>query len=276
MTIEIIFIILSAVLLITTAAFAALWLKAKSKNAEYEQMSSDYEQLLKTVEDYKSDEDAGVAGVVKNLLETMDVYSPIMDDLIAARKELKAAAESAEGYPANAIAIVDCVSKDKVLWDKATRGDEETAKAYEERLGQIAKDIKDSYKPAEAEAVALLVKSHVRPMLDSLPNYRSFGEKERSEILEDIISMAFATIDTVLYTRQSDPENNENLLQINMLRGAISNDSAEAESRRVTNLESETPLWAIRLNTLLQDLSDKYDMPKRTLILKGYKFEIGH
>lgn len=274
MTTSIIFIIISAVLLIATIVFAMLWRKAIAKNLEYRQTSSEFNNICQLVQDYKSNPDENASDVVETLIKTYDVYSPIMDDLIEARKEMKEAVESHD-YPANAMRMVGCVLHNNVLWDKSARTDKEIGKDFSEKLESIAKDIKDSYRPAESEAVGLLVKGHIRPLIESLPNYRSFGEKERNEALADLLRMAFATIDATLYTRQADPASNENLLQMQLLRGEISDQAAIQKARKVTTLESETPLWAIRLNSLLQDLAEKYHMPKQTMLLKGYSFDFG-
>lgn len=275
MTIQTILIIISAALLVATIVFAALWLKAKAKNSEYTQMNDDYKRICDSVEDYKTDPDESTADTVDALIKTNDVYAPIMDDLIAARKEIKEAVATQHSYPRNAMLLAECIGRRKVLWDKSICTDEQTSKDFTQTLAQIAKEIKDSYKPSEAEAVGLLVKERIRPMLDSLPNYRSFGENERNETLYEMLSLAFATIDAMLFTRQADPANNDNLLQMSLLRGDISDQAAEESARKVTALESETPLWAIRLNTLLQDLADKYHLPKRALILRGYRFDLG-
>lgn len=275
MTTSIIFIIISAALLIATIVFAMLWRNATAKNAEYRQMCADYDRIRELLKDYKSTPDENEADVVDSLVQTCDVYSPIMDDLITARKELKEAVEAPHPYPADAMRVVDCVRNNKVLWEKSVRADEDASRSFAEKLAAISKNIKESYKPAEAEAVGLLLKEHIRPLLESLPNYRSFGENERNEALAELLRLAFATIDAMLFTRQADPSSNENLLQIQLMRDEISDQAAEQKARKVTGLESETPLWAIRLNSLLQDMAVKYSLPRQSLLLKGYRFDLG-
>lgn len=275
MNLQIILIAISAALLASTIALAILWRSAKKKNLEYEEMSKEYEAIRQAVDDQKDEPGEPLPDAVARIVGICQAYMPIMDDLIAARREIKDATDPQQAFPACAIELAKCVGRNKVLWSKSIRDNEEASADFALRLDKMAKDIKDAYKPAEAEAVGLLVKDHIRPMLDSLPNYRSFGENERNEILAEMLSLAFATIDAMLYTRQSDPANNDNLLQMKMLRGEISDQAAMEAARKVTSLESETPLWAIRLNTLLQDLADKYSLPKRSLLLRGYRFDIG-
>lgn len=273
MTIETLFIIVSALLLISTLVFVWLWRGAVAKQKEYRQKSEDYDKICELAK--TCDPDKSATEVMEELIKVWKTYAPIMDFLVVARKELKEAAESPASYPHNAIGIINCIAANEVLWTKQVRDDEEAGKAFRERLVNIAGQIKDTYKPAEAESVGLLVKDHIRPLLESLPNYRAFGENERNQILHDVLALAFATIDAMLYTRQADPDNNDNLLQMKLLRGEITQEGALEAARKVTPLESETPLWAIRLNILLQDLADKYGMPKSSLYLKGYRFEIG-